>query len=628
MRTNILTYLSGVALLAAGVCGCTKDEAYNQLTEEDGIDLTINVAPNGLTIPLGSIDRVMLSEIMDTAATRILKVDEINNRFYIEETGSLDATSFYVEKMKFGYSPSIEPQEFTLDIIYDWDPIAQAAIDATAPDSPLGPLFEDEHIVVATRDEMNLGNTDADLFNFSLHNENTDPAIVSISSVTLDNASTMALKLNIANLPGENQEYDFEVDSLRLEIPDYLIITDSKGVAFEKDTETGKYIIPGSIAHKAKNTTETVWDMAHVMTKGIDFGDNKLVNENGLIDRNGEIKLGGKFVIRNLAVEAKDLKVVGKRQGATHQTVALIEPIKVSPSVTVDSISINSLTGIFDPKVEDLSIVTELEMDSKLDFLTDDRTSFDPLEVSVGVDLTYHCPVNATAWAELANEKDEHARVEGIKIYEPEGGENLHLLISTNDPAGQKDHYQFPNVTEVFSPVPEKIFINMGFKANHEESVFKLGEHYQVYADYNVFMPMQFNAIHSTYEQLLENVFDEDIKDYIKDINELRLDFTVVSTLGIDVTFEVVGRDMNGKIDESLITCQSNGIVKRGTIQNPVTSKVSIDLSSKDLSKVKDLAILIRVDGEDCILMPDQYLEIPEMKLSIKNQTIDLNDKD
>lgn len=628
MKRTHLFHLTGVALLTAGVYGCTTDKAYDQLTEDGGIDMTINVAPNGLTIPLGSIDRIMLSEIMDTAATNILKVDEINNRFYIEETGSLDTTSFFVEKLKFGYTPSIEPQEFALDVIYNWDAFTQMVIDNTPADTPLGDLFTDSRIVVATRERMDLGNSDADLFNFTLHNENTDPAIVSISSIALSQASDMKLKLNISQLPGELQEYDFVVDSLRLEVPDYLVVADKQGKSFEKDPETGKYIIPGSNAHKEKNTTEAVWDMAVVKFNGIDFGDDKLINNEGVIDRSGEIKIGGKFLIRNLSVEARDLKVVGKQEGALHQTVELINPIKVAPVVTVDSIEISSLTGIFDPKVEDMSIVTELELDDKLDFLTDDRTSFDPLEVSVGVDLTYHCPVTATAWAELANDKEEHATVENIQIYEPEGGEPLHLMISTNDPAGQKDHYQFPNVKEIFSPVPEKIFINMGFKANREEAVFKLGERYKVYADYNVYVPMQFNSINSTYEEVIENIFDDDIKDYINDIHEMVLDLTVVSTLGIEARFEVAGRNMDGKIQKDLIVCEPSGIIKRGTLESPSTSTISIRISAKDLSLVKDLVLQICVEGNDCVLMPDQYLEIPEMKLSIKNQNIDLNDKD
>lgn len=626
MKVSYLTLLSGAALFAIGLTGCTTDDAYNQLTEKDGIDLTINIAPNGLTVPLGSIDRVWLTEIMDTTTTDVLKINPETNLFYIEETGSLDTTSINVDKVKFGYKPKISSAEFALDIEYAWSPIEQMAIDRLSPDTPLDELFADSHTVLATRDHMDLGKEEADALNFSFHHEGTDPAIVSISEVEFENISSINLVLNISKLPGEMQEYDFTIDSVRLLAPAYINVVDAEGKPLERDAETGELVLPTSSVHKAKNSTTVQWHMASANLNGISFGEDKLINNNGVIERDGDIHLGGRILIDGLSVEAKDLKVVGPKNGSTHNTVELKEKIKIDPVVNVDSISVKSITGVFDPQIEDMSVKTVLDLDSKLDFLTDARTSFDPKELSVGIDLAYNCPLATTAWIEVANNQQKKTRVEGIKVYEPENEEQLHIMLTTNDPEGKPDTYQLFNIADVFSPIPEEIFLNVGIASDKQETKVNLGKNYKIYARYNVYFPLTFNEVNSTYEEIVEDVF-KDI-DAIDGINEVVFEMKVKSTLGIDTKVNIVGHNQAGVEDPSVLSCIQNGYIARGTIDNPAESDIKIELSVKDIQAVKDLAIQFNIMGQDCDLRPNQYLEVNDMRLTFKNQNINLNDKD
>lgn len=627
MRQTCLTLLSGAMLLAVGVCSCTKDDAYNQLTESDGIDLTINIAPNGLTLPLGSVDRIMLTEIMDTAATQILKIDPVLNRFYIEETGSLEATNISSEDIRLGYSPTLSAKDFALDIEHDWDPIMQAVIDNTQPGTPLDNLFSDSRTVVATRDTMNVGDTKQDATSFILRHEDTDKAIISISSIEFKNNAAVDLNLQISKLPGEMQEYDLQIDSVRLTVPNYIVLVGESGEALEMEA-SGKYILPSTSVHKNASSTTTLWKMAKVQLHAIDFKDDKLVNNDGVIERDGEIQFGGKITINDLKVEAKDLMVVGKRKGSEHNTVIMKEQIHVEPFVYIDSIDVKSVKGVFNPEIEDMKATASIDLDSKLDFLTDLRTSFDPEEVSIGVDLTYNCPLEALGQVTLRNEYDEKTTVEDIRIYQPADGSKLHLDISTKDPAGKADTYQFKgSIGEVLSPIPSKVYMDMGIDIVKEETEIIIGKNYNVYARYDIYVPLSFTAIHSTYEEVVEDVF-KDIEESISAIDEVSLTLTCISSLDVDATVNVMGRGASGVNDPSLVVCNNNGVIKRGTVNNPTTSEFTISLSIKDISAVKDLALQLNVTGENCSLQPDQYLEVSSMKLSFKNLNINLNDKD
>ena len=86
-------------LLAA----CSVDKAFD-LSKD--IDMTVSVG-GGVTIPLGSTEKILLTEMIDTLDSDVIRADE--NGFYsIYKDGEIDATNFKVNEVDIDIAPYSE----------------------------------------------------------------------------------------------------------------------------------------------------------------------------------------------------------------------------------------------------------------------------------------------------------------------------------------------------------------------------------------------------------------------------------------------------------------------------------------------------------------------------------------
>jgi len=614
--------MPGALLLLVGLMGCTKDGAYDQLTEKDGIDLSMTLAQNGLTLPLGSTNRVMITELLDTAKTKILKIDDSTNTFYVEETGSLDATQVKVRRVEVNINPKMDPKDFALDIQRSWTADEQAVIDAQSADSPIPAFYGHTFTGLAIRDDMSLGDTDGDALGFKFKNDDTDKAIIYLLKADFERDAEIELQLVISQLPSKEQAYNISIKDIRLLVPDYYVLVDAAGIEYPKEGD--KYIIPDGNAYKQAGTDKATLNMAQMLLHKIDFGENPLVNDNGHIERDGDIMMYGQIMIDNLEVPGEELRVVGKREGSQHNTVMLKDKIHVAPVVDVDTIIIDNLTGLIQPEIEDMKTNTVFEFDKKMDFLTDERTSFVPKDASIDVDVIYNCPLEATSVLSLTNNYDAQSSIEGISLYPTESG-LLHLLFCNYKEDRSNNIYQFTGMNEVVTPLPKDMRINMAIDILPKEVTFGLGRTYNVLADYKYNVILDFYKVNAIYEEMINDPF-RDIKDNMKEITDVAIEFEALSSLPLEAVTSIAAHGADGKENSSLLKCENTGSILPGSVAAPTTSKFTLHLKDVDVENIKGLILRITVTGEDTTLHPDQYLEITKMSLTFKNQTFDFND--
>ena len=112
--------LLGAALVLASAC--SKNGAYDDLTKSDGIDLTIGLSDEGFTLPLGSTDKIFLTEMIDSLDSESIHIDE-DGQYYVGISGDMGSTDFTIRDIKLDMDPEIEAREFSLFLDYNWGPL-------------------------------------------------------------------------------------------------------------------------------------------------------------------------------------------------------------------------------------------------------------------------------------------------------------------------------------------------------------------------------------------------------------------------------------------------------------------------------------------------------------------------
>ena len=78
-KTKLLKKMA-IALSALFAVSCSVDNAYD-LSKD--VDMTVAVG-EGLTIPLGSTEKIMLTELLDTLDSDVIRIDKESGFYSIE----------------------------------------------------------------------------------------------------------------------------------------------------------------------------------------------------------------------------------------------------------------------------------------------------------------------------------------------------------------------------------------------------------------------------------------------------------------------------------------------------------------------------------------------------------------
>ncbi len=609
--TNKFRFATAVFCVSATTVltvGCSKDSDFDDLTKDDGIDMSVTIANGGLTLPFGSTDNIFLTELMDTNKVDVLNTDADGN-YYIAESGSMEDSRFNVDYANVNLDPKIDPENFEFQVS-GLEPDVEAQIKELDPGKTLEGGIGDQIVTVYCDNiQFDQDNT----FNFNA--DDIDTGLLAVQSVTLDQNEDIVISLHLTQLPSTATAYDVVLSDLILVYPKYLLVAE--------EDEPGRINIGREILKKQAGQSELFWSKTYHV-QGFDFTRDATIqngevrNKAGNINMKGDINLFGKASISNLQISGRELTVNDQHK------VVLAKKIVFDPEIRVNSLPLKSITGRFAPEIDDLHSNVTLDLSEDMDFLKNDATLDikDPV-VTLNIHNNFNVPILADL--ELTADNGTQVTFQGVNL-------SMETITLSKNPKGVEadGFYSNPKLGDLLASIPDRIdVLAHPYTDSLRYYSVRLGSDFYVGGDYNVNVPLNFDRIDIKYDETVEDVWgsnSENITDYVTSIEEAVLTLDATNTIPVELKIEVSAVGTDGQENEALVSFETDGTIPAGSIGNPATTTLNIKLDIPQIAEVKDLILRVRGNGSNCHFNAKQYLKLDNMKIKIARQELDLND--
>lgn len=604
MSRNKLIILS-IALGAILLSGCSKDSAYNDLTESDGINLTMQVA-KGLTFPFGSSSRIYLSELMDTAAVSQLKADA-DGQFYLEMKGMLTESTFFVKETPVSFFPDIK--KLGLSFMIDQSSLPQE-VKQLLPSLEEGDDLSNLQNLIITlfRKDISL----AGKASFDINREDIDPALLSVSTAKPKQPVVVDVSINLRHMPAQRK--NLYAKNFRVILPKYVVM--------QHENAPGEYLLQ-DVTLNDVTAEEIEWSETFVAT-ALDFSrddQGALIVDNGTVNRLGEMDIIGDVYISEYECKGSDLYIQIDSDG--NKIVAMKDPVEVEflPIIEVPDLMLNKVIGKFSPNITDTETCVNIDLGEKMSFLKDSTASIELKDPRIVLDIKGNCTIGLLADFSLMASNDKVVAFEDVLLCN--GEEPQHVVLDVNAVATGYDLHNF------LSPVPDSVIVRTKpFVDSSNDYTFHLGDSVKVSGEYQVIVPCDFNEISIVYDQRIANLLGSDpesITDKVPSIKDAQLTLTAINAIPLDLHLAVFATNRyTGLVEPNLVDCDINQVIKAGSVDNPMNTAISATLNIPNTDLIGDLIIHFTGTGEDCVFNAKQYIQIDDAKISL-SQGLNVN---
>lgn len=592
------------------VTSCSIDDKYD-LSKD--VDLTVGVA-GGLALPVGSTEKIMLTELIDTAETDVIKIDE-RGYYSVYKSGTFNPEKVKVNDVEVTVEPLSDPKQ------YDFELIDLSELE-DLPQWMKDKIKESQypHIV---REDIN--NT----VEFKI-SQSVPEEMKKIRTATFRNPVKMTFELDVYSLTHQSDDILAVTDKLHvcskeaggflIEVPEYLVF------APEANVKNGKLIIDGYVKYDDAINRMVLKKEYEII--GLDFS---------------MLPEGGINVTEDNRIEfTEELYASGYVESDTvffgFNNISHAQHIDVEPMVNVEPMEIATVEGIFDPEIDPINEVIDLELGDDLDFLNDAYLDFADPRIYV----TFNNPVDAQIFAdaEFAGLDKAGNIIDGALV-----ATNLTFASAAitnfyiNRYDVQVDGYNtvaIPELNNLIKKIPETIDVNINARMDTENyATVTLGKDLEISGDYQVSVPMVFDEFNLEYTEEIDDVLGddaEDITDYVTDINSITVKFDVLNTIPAKFEPSIVAYDEQG-VRLNNVTAEVTGVVaqgngmKDGAVSTPVKSSISIKLSVKngELDELYKLDLKFAGNGSGTF-NSNEYLQLKDIVITIDEAiSVDLN---
>ena len=347
--SKIKTITLSIALGAILLSGCSKDSAYDCLTDSDGIDLTMQVA-KGLTLPFGSSSKIYLTELMDTAAVSQLKADD-DGQFYLEMKGTLTESTFFVNETPVSFFPDIKKLSFSFMIDQSSLPQEVKQVLPSLKEGDDLSRFQSLTLTIFRKEISLAGNA-----SFDIYREDIDPALLSVSSVWPQEPVMVDVSINLSHLPAQRK--DLQAKNFRVILPKYVVM--------QQESAPGEFLLQ-DITMNDVTAEEIEWSETFVAT-ALDFSrddQGALIVDNGTVNRPGEMDVIGDVYISEYNCKGSELYIQLDEDG--NKIVAMKQPVEVEflPVVEVPDLMLSKVIGKFKPNITETETCVNIDLGEK-----------------------------------------------------------------------------------------------------------------------------------------------------------------------------------------------------------------------------------------------------------------------
>lgn len=598
-----------IALSVLFAVSCSVDNAYD-LSKD--VDMTVAVG-EGLTIPLGSTEKVMLTELLDTLDSDVIRIDKKSGFYSIEKDGSIDATEFNIDDVDLQVAPFSESYVYDLNV---------TNIDV----SDLPPYIKDQ--ILSTEYAYALyDKIDKNTISYEI-NQSVPVEIKGIKHMTFKENVKIEFDIEVTTTD-DSKAYNEFIDNIHLhtsgnneenfyiEMPSYLQFADNVKMEGKKlfldDVQESS---PQSgVKHFTCSFDVVAFDFSHEE-------DGYLKVENGMINvEESELKANGVLWSDTIIMAVKDLLT--------------IDGVKITPKISFSVMKIDRVEGCFAPEIDPVESWLDIDLGDDLDNL-----NFEFTNPQLFLTVENGSPVSVNGNVNIKGYKD------GAPVENSEINTSLNVLASMTNKyylsrlGGSIDGYttvHIPDFNNLIKVVPDRLKVYFEPTVDDKAlSTLQLGTTMSVAGSYQLSVPMEFESFSLEYTERIENVLgdnSDDVTDYISDINSVTLVVLVDNTVPASFVPEIIAYQKDGvtrldgiKVEVVGEILAGNGY-ENGRLTEPVGSEVAIRISAAD-GQLADLDILdFVVKGSGAgVLNANEYIQIKNISLRIDEPIeVDMN---
>ena len=621
-----------VGALCAGSAFLTTACVDNSYDLSEDLDLTMGLGSNGLSVPMGNVEKIYLSDILSVDES--VKLDAAN-QYYLVEDGTTNF-DFTIDKVTTKVdNPTLRTDAGKPALPFNTVcEILHAAGVSSIPVPAVPQVFSGE---AEGTESMDFSVTDISSDIKAIHSVSFTPLKVSLSLEWFK--SNAALKFDLK-----------ELKEVEITLPSILHVVEgsvSEGWTLAK----GNKLVAQSVAFNGAN-----------MMKIVSFTiDQAQLKDCSTIEK-------GEFS-RELSISPEALHITMKGKADFVNTgsftmtsndymdVRLYIKVGTPGANNKTNVVVTRAKGVFDPlinpDVESIDIASELP-----DFLQDPEVrvnvSNPTLKFNVYPKNNVQIPADVDFYATLHSIKDGQDQVSPVEFpkytrlykntsnviyfhqdaapYDPTG-------LETDAPGKKVQTKKVDNISSLINVLPDRIEVDLGANGADKhirvvgENEVALGQKYSQAVDYTIYVPFEFkNGVTIVYTDETDGM-NEDLKDYAAD--GIQISAEAENTIPLDLKATISAYDMNDNLIPGIQFEEVDVKAGGGTDATAVTTALTIKATLTDpnlLKKLDKLEFKINAASEATSnathkLVSTQYVQLKNVKLKLIGQIVaDFND--
>ena len=592
LNHNLKHHLLPSALLVAGfltLTGCTNNDY-----DLNNVDATMGFGSESLVIPNSSTKDIQLKDVLDLKEGGCVVTDAAGN--YLFQLAGGDVEAAY---------PNISPIILDVTNVFDGD-ISLSNAASTGAKARRAP-----------GSSLHIASPKVMMFEY----HGNDKAVKSLNEAEInenENGTEISIRLDFSNISTAVSN----IESATLTLPAYLsinhlVIRNGNGVP----THNGSKVTITDIS------TARPLELS-LKTQKLDFTNNQ--NDHGrLCINNGAIDLTGYFSI------AMQCNVTGAMPDNP--------TIKAKIGVADRTITMNSATGIFDPKIN-LNTLGEVDVTGLPNFLDDDDVVADLDNPQILLTVNNDMDVAATVSATVISTKEgrELARVTLPEMSVAKNGLSKICICrqktsELTQQYGEANVYAVSNLSTLINRIPDHIkIVDVNAHAKAEVATIVFGEEYHVKPSYKVNAPLAFG-------EKANIVYEDSFTGWNDDIDELDLaegtyievTANVENKVPAYLTVKAYPVDAQGnKIEDKLLIEIPDEVAASTDGTTAVTTPITMKITPKVKNSLKQLdGLVFRLEGSAksangnkvtgiCLNEREHTLKLNDIKVKIVGKII------
>lgn len=581
LNHNLKHHLLPSALLVAGfltLTGCTNNDY-----DLNNVDATMGFGSESLVIPNSSTKDIQLKDVLDLKEDGCVVTDAAGN--YLFQLAGGDVEAAY---------PNISPIILDVTNVFDGD-ISLSNAASTGAKARRAP-----------GSSLHLASPKVMMFEY----HGNDKAVKSLNEAKInenENGTEISIRLDFSNISTAVSN----IESATLTLPAYLSISQVNGNSNGVPTHNGSKVTITNIS------TARPLELS-LKTQKLDFTNNQ--NDHGRLSiNNGAIDLTGYFSI------AMQCNVTGAMPDNP--------TIKAKIGVADRTITMNSATGIFDPKIN-LNSLGEVDVTGLPDFLDDDDVVADLDNPQILLTVNNDMDVAATVSATVISTKEgrELARVTLPEMSVAKNGLSKICICrqktsELTQQYGEANVYAVSNLSTLINRIPDHIkIVDVNAHAKPEVATIVFGKEYHVKPSYEVNAPLAFGEkANIVYEDSFTGWNDDIDKLDLAEGTYIEVTANVENKVPAYLTVKAYPVDAQGnKIEDKLLIEIPDEVAASTDGTTAVTTPITMKITPKVKNSLKQLdGLVFRLEGS---AKSANGNKVTGISLNEREHTLKLND--